>query len=142
MNDHGLNLHALTDLLEETRQAASAVREAHQPTTDGEPLLGKGSDADGYVMAEAAQPGKLDGLRVDPRALRLDPTAVADRILTAVNAAFTDLHAKQAASVGAPVIDTDALNQQLSQLQEQSTRQMAALGDALNDLLTRVARRN
>ena len=142
MSEHGLNLHALTDLLEETRQAASAVREAHQPTTDGEPLRGEGSDEDGYILAEATQPGALDGIRIDPRALRLDPTAVADRILTAVNAAFADLQAKQAARVGAPVLDTDALTEQLSQLQEQSTRQMAALGDALNDLLTRVARRN
>ncbi|MEU7799687.1 YbaB/EbfC family nucleoid-associated protein [Micromonospora arborensis] len=125
------------DLLTKTQQALSAMRSG-QPEEEGgtaELLRAVGAAGDGLVVATVVQSGRLESLAIDPRLLRHGTETVSEHIMTAVNAALDDLKAQ--INIAAPA-DVNALAARLSGLQEQSVRQMAMFGEAMQAVVARL----
>ncbi|MEV1111256.1 YbaB/EbfC family nucleoid-associated protein [Micromonospora sp. NPDC049751] len=124
------------DLLTKTQQALSAMRSG-QPEEEGsaELLRAVGAAGDGLVVATVVQSGRLESMAIDPRLLRHGTETVSEHIMTAVNAALDGLKAQ--INIAAPA-DVNALAARLSGLQEQSVRQMAMFGEAMQAVVARL----
>src|SRR5262245_76857 len=90
---HELGIDDLDQLLGRARQTLDAARA--RGAGDEEPA-GEGADPEGFVRVGVAAGGRIDRVTVDRRALRLASHEVAERVVTAVNAALDDLDAKAA----------------------------------------------
>jgi hypothetical protein len=126
-------------LLADMRRVLADVHTGGPPGTDDEEesLRGEGSAADGMVRVSAAPGGRLESLTVDPRMLRQGLETLCEQIVTAANAALEDLHAK-ATTTRAPDADLSALSTRLADLQDRSVRQMALVGQTLNEVVARI----
>ncbi|MDG4810592.1 YbaB/EbfC family nucleoid-associated protein [Micromonospora sp. WMMD1120] len=125
----------MDDLLTETRRALEAVRSdrPETPADSHEVPAAHGSAADGLVTATITG-GRLDSFIIDPRLMRLPSWKLAEHVMTAVNEALDLLRQGQPAT-GQPA-DVDALAGGLHELQDRSIRQMAQMGQALQEVVT------
>jgi hypothetical protein len=124
----------MDDLLTETRRALGAVRSGRPETLadSDEVPAAQGSAADGLVTATITD-GRLDSFMIDPRLMRLPSWELAQHVMAAVNEALDVLRGGQSA-IGQPV-DVDALAGGLHEVQDRSIRQMAQMGQALQDVV-------
>jgi hypothetical protein len=124
----GVDGSALAALLARAVSATEQLGAA--PTPDGEPVEGEGegSAADGQVVARAVLPGRIGGLTLDPRAMRLASQDLAEAVVSAVNAALADLRDK---AVPAGSADLTALRTSLERLRQDTQQQFGALTDSL-----------
>ncbi|MFC6087178.1 YbaB/EbfC family nucleoid-associated protein [Sphaerisporangium aureirubrum] len=79
-------------------------------------LKGEGAAGGGLVGAVVDAGGRLEGVTLDPRALRMDSRSLAEAITEAVRAAQDDARARADALLGAP--DVPALDGMLAWLEE------------------------
>src|SRR5215470_12337496 len=130
-------------LLEDTRRSLAQLR-APAPGTDAgpaAPATGTGAAADGQIEATVQSGGRLESLRMDPRALRMGSQALSEQIVLAVNAALDDLHAKAPDPTPQAVdVDTAALADRIEELQGQAVRQMSMFAQGITDALARIER--
>ena len=128
-------------LLEDTRRSLEQMR-APAPAQDAgqvTPATGTGAAADGQIEATVRSGGRLDSLRMDPRALRMGSQALCEQIVLAVNAALDDLHAKAPDPTPQAVdVDTAALADRIGELQGQAVRQMSMFAQGITDALARI----
>ncbi|MGW5580308.1 hypothetical protein [Micromonospora chokoriensis] len=124
----------MDDLLTETRRALGAVRSGRPETLadSDEVPAAQGSAADGLVTATITD-GRLDSFMIDPRLMRLPSWELAQHVMTSVNKALDVLREGQPA-IGQRV-DVDALAGGLREVQDRSIRQMAQIGQALQDVV-------
>jgi DNA-binding protein YbaB len=132
-----LNSSGLDRLLGQAMQALNQVRGADDGSPDAEPIQGFGEGADGMIQVTAETGGRLTGIELDPRVLRLTTVDLAQELVVAVNAALADLQARIQDAVAGP--DLNSLAEQLKEVQEQSTRQMGTFLQALTDAQERIA---
>ena len=122
-------------------QAMQALGQARGVGTeegeDAEPIQGHGEGADGMIQVIAETGGRVTGIELDPRVMRLSTVDLATELVVAINAALADLQSRIRDAVAAP--DLDALAAQLKEVQEQSTRQMGTFLQALTDAQERIA---
>jgi len=129
-------------LLEDTRRSLEQMRAPAQAQDAGQvtPATGTGAAADGQIEATVRSGGRLESLRMDPRALRMGSQALCEQIVLAVNAALDDLHAKapDPAPQGMVDVDTAALANRIGELQGQAVRQMSMFAQGITDALARI----
>jgi DNA-binding protein YbaB len=135
-DDLGTATNAMDRLLAETARALESMRSAVPPADDGEPVLGTGTAADDRIRAVASGANRIDSITIDPRLMRLGSEALAEEIVTAVNAAFADLQ-RQAQTMSAPA-DPAEMAGQLRQLREDSVRGMVSVTSALDEVLGQI----
>jgi DNA-binding protein YbaB len=131
-DDLARQLQEMRRLLRDTRAGSAST----QP--DGEPVLGTAEAADGLVKV-IAETGKLSKIELNPRAMRLPSEDLAEAIVEAANAALADLAAKAGSETGL-VADPAALDARLSELQDQSVRQMSRYMQGISEVLGRLGR--
>jgi DNA-binding protein YbaB len=90
---------------------------------------GIGEAADGMITVRTGPPGRVTGLTLNPRVLRLGTEALAEEITSAVNQALTDL--QESAGTSAGPVDLSALGEQLKRTQETAARQLTSFLNAL-----------
>jgi len=130
----------MSRMLESTLQALNTARGANPgaaQTEDGEPLKGHGEALEGQISVDALPGGRIADLKLDPRVLRMDSITLCDAIVSAANAALTDLQEKLRANIAGP--DLNALADQLVEVQQESARQMGSFLQALTDAQERLA---
>lgn len=126
MDQADLGMRDFDRLLEDARRALAEMQtrssdpgERDETTT----LRGEGMSASGQIRATVVTGGRLESVRVDPRAMRLGSEALGEEVVAAVNAALDDLRVK--AQEAAPAMpDRAALGQQLEELRTESVRRM------------------
>ncbi|THV21757.1 YbaB/EbfC family nucleoid-associated protein [Glycomyces paridis] len=84
--------------------------------------------ADGMVRVSATLAGKVTVEVVDPRAMRLGGSELAEQITTGVNAAL-DKAREQAGLPGA--VDLDALTEKVEEIQQQSVQRLSSFMTSL-----------
>ncbi|MFI5835451.1 YbaB/EbfC family nucleoid-associated protein [Micromonospora sp. NPDC051300] len=110
-----------------------AALQRHNAAGQGEPPAppeGTGEAADGLIRVTAGPPGRVTGLTLDPRVMRMPSETLAEQIEAAVNAALADLQERATAAVPGEV-DLGSLGEQLRRIQEDAGRQFTAFTDAL-----------
>ncbi|MFG3580398.1 YbaB/EbfC family DNA-binding protein [Micromonospora chersina] len=131
---------SLDELLTRTQQALSAMRSRAAEHPDGAPgelLRAEGAAAGGRIRAVAVQGGRLESVTVDPVLAGESMEALCGHLVSAVNAALTELDARVSASAQA---DVDALAARLGGLPEQSARDMERFGRAMEGVAARIRR--
>jgi DNA-binding protein YbaB len=129
---HELGVDDLDQLLGRTRQALEAVR---TPGTADDDTRGEGADPDGFVRVEVAAGGRIERVTVDQRAMRLGSHEVAERVVTAVNAALDDLDAKAAERGAFGGLDAAEMSARAQEIQNASLRQLQTYAASLRDLM-------
>lgn len=134
----------LTRMLSQTMAALGGFQAGQaagpgEPPQPAEPLEGYAEAADGMVIIRTAPPGRVSGMVLDPRALRIGAEVLAEELTKAVNDSLADLQEKSAALSGTP--DFDGLNEQLKSIQESAGAQLNAFTNALVDAQERIAAR-
>jgi hypothetical protein len=127
-------------MLQETRRVlesmGSGAPAESTPSTDGPSRKGVGEAADGRVKVSAVAGGRLEGLELDARAMRLGSQELAEQILVAVNNALDDLQARSA-DQAAGVADPAALAARVQGIQDQGVRQMEEVNRSIADMIAR-----
>ncbi|MBU8861096.1 MULTISPECIES: YbaB/EbfC family nucleoid-associated protein [unclassified Micromonospora] len=111
---------SLDELLTRTQQALAAMRSRASAHTDGEPgdlLRAEGTAAGGRVRAVAVQGGRLDSVVIDPELAGVPFDVLCGHLVTAANAALSELDAQVSASARA---DADALAARLGGVGDQA----------------------
>ncbi|MGN9840076.1 hypothetical protein ACTMTI_18315 [Nonomuraea sp. H19] len=108
-------------------------------------VRGAGEAAVGLISAAVGRDGLLEGLRLDPRALRLGSHDLAEQIVIAVRAAQHDLldqigdgGAEPSAPAG---MEPETLMRRLDELEIQAERDFARLTSSLDETLRRLEER-
>jgi hypothetical protein len=136
----------MSRMLESTLQALNTARgvnpggpqtEDGEPLKDGDSLKGHGEALEGQISVDALPGGRIADLKLDPRVLRMDSITLCEAIVTAANAALTDLQEKLRANIAGP--NLNALADQLVEVQQESARQMGSFLQALTDAQERLA---
>ncbi|GAB3650254.1 YbaB/EbfC family nucleoid-associated protein [Glycomyces tarimensis] len=112
---------ALTQALQIAKDGQRAQEEAGATTVEVEA-------AEGMVRVAATLAGKVTVTIVDPRAVRLGGTVLAEEITIGVNAAL-DKAREQAGLPGA--VDLDALTQKVEEIQQQSVQRLSSFMSTL-----------
>ncbi|MBO0868497.1 MAG: YbaB/EbfC family nucleoid-associated protein [Micromonosporaceae bacterium] len=147
----GLGIETLDALLARTRRALEAASSfgpqggagagTAEAGPDAEPigLRGEGEAADGLIRVTVS-PNRLVSLRINPEAAGLPVARLAEEITTAVNAGFEQLRREAGTADAVRDAQTFAtgLSAELKDLQNESMRSMAAIGQALEDVLARM----
>jgi hypothetical protein len=154
VTDMNGGVNEIDRLMSETRHVLASMRAARTsmaadqsdgsdpPGTDAD-LRGEGADPDERVRAIVTA-GRLRSLELDPRLLREGSAATCERVMAAVNAAFTDLANKAGEASGAAeaaVPDPSQLSGKLAELQDASMRTMTTFTQALVSALDRIQAR-
>lgn len=126
----------IEEMLARTRQSLDSARGAGDDV-DAEPIKGNGEAAEGMIRVTAVVGGRLEGLEIDARAMRMTSVQLAEEIMVAANAALADLQAQIRDKMAAP--DLDGLAERLREVQEQSVPQLRRFIDALTDAQSRIA---
>ncbi|MGP4022415.1 YbaB/EbfC family nucleoid-associated protein [Actinomadura sp. 3N407] len=92
----------------------------------------EGHDPDGLVTARVTAGGRIDEVRIAPRALRLGSHEIADRAAAAINAALDALEQATAAEGAA---DPAELAERLGELRDRSLTQMRAYVTSMQNLM-------
>jgi hypothetical protein len=128
-------------LLEDTRRSLAQMRTPAQDAGQAMPATGTAAAADGQIEATVQSGGRLESLRMDPRALRMGSQALCEQIVLAVNAALDDLHTKAPGPTPPAVdVDTAGLADRIGELQGQAVRQMSMFAQGIADALARIER--
>lgn len=132
----------LTRMLSQTMSAlggfqASQAAGTGEPPEPAEPLVGYAESAEGMIIVRTAPPGRISGVTIDPRAMRLGAEVFGEELTKAVNASLADLQEQSAALSGAT--DFSGLSEQLKGIQETAGAQLAAFTNALVDAQERIA---
>jgi DNA-binding protein YbaB len=127
---------AMTRMVESTMRALDQARGA-APAEGDEELRGVGEGAEGLIRVAALPGGRLADLELDARVMRMDSVSLAEQITIAANAALADLQEKMKAGMVGP--DLNALANQLTEIQQESTRQMGTFMQSLVDAQERIA---
>jgi len=127
----------LSSTIESLSQARGMNPSEGENDENAEPVMGIGEAADGMIRMVAVPGGRLEELYLDPRVMRMTTVSLAEEILAAANAALADLQEKL--TEGLASIDLDSLAEQLQEVQEQSTREMANFLQSLEDAQARIA---
>ena len=126
------------NLLSRARQAVADVSGTlTADTASAEPVVGEA--ADGMVRVTMAPAGELSEIKVDPKLLRDGIDEVCENIVVATNDAIRKM---RAASRTPGSVDPAALAGTLRELQQDSLREMASFGSALNDVVAQLRGRS
>lgn len=131
----GLNAEGLDRIFADTRRALAAVR-GDAPSTDAEPVEGQGSAQDDLLRVSVRAPGTVTQVHVDPRLMRLPSQELATSIAEAVNAALADLRTKVVVAA-----DAGALQGDLTELHQQSIRELERFTSGLNAAVDQIRSR-
>jgi hypothetical protein len=93
--------------------------------------------AEGRISASVVSGGRVEGLRVDPRLMRLGSEELCAQIVVAINAALDDLRA-QTSRVDAGGMDPAALAGMLESLQADSARQMSLFTQGMAETVAKI----
>ena len=127
---------SLDEMLTRTQQALTAMRSRASAHADGEPgdlLRAEGTAAGGRVRAVAVQGGRLDSVTVDPELAGEPLDVLCGHLVTAANAALSELDAQVSASARA---DADALAARLGTMGDQAE----LFGRAMHEAAARIHR--
>jgi DNA-binding protein YbaB len=113
------------------RLAQSVTRSRPAGTADG----GRGTDGEGHVTAEVDGGGSVTELSFGPRAFRLPSIDLAEHMVTAINAALTDVEATVTAQ---STVDFAELRRRVAEVQEASVRQMTQLTTSLTGIMSSI----
>ncbi|MDR7276112.1 YbaB/EbfC family nucleoid-associated protein [Catenuloplanes atrovinosus] len=128
MMTEAIDPSGLRRMLAETLSALTPAPSEPEPGADpDEPVEGVGHGADGLIEVRLGPPGRVTGLHLDPRVLRLDGERLAAELTVAIDEALAALRARL--SVAAP--DLGALTAHLRDVQEETGRQLGAFTDSL-----------
>jgi hypothetical protein len=89
------------------------------------------------ITVRATMPGRITGLTLDPRVLRLDSFTLAEELERAVNTALADLQEQ----VKGGTADLSGLTEQLRDIQQSAVQQLSTYSDALVQAQERIAAR-
>lgn len=131
----------LEPLLDQTARALDSFRapdKAERSETAAGGVRGEASDPAGQVHAVAGSGGRIESLWIDEQAGRSGSYALAERTVAAVNAALTDLAAKQAESAAASAANAGRLAERLQEVQDMSLQQMRAYTGALRGMMSSI----
>lgn len=108
-------------------------------SADGDPpvVQGHGSAADGLVRVTAGLGGRIESVEIEPAAMRLPSTDLAEEVRAATNAALAELRTAIAEVSGAP--DTTAVLEQLREVQRTAVPQLQGFVDTLAQVQERLA---
>jgi hypothetical protein len=122
-------------------QARRELRELTQGATgpDGRPHEGAGEAAGGLIRVTAIG-GRLSGVELDPRAMRLPSQDLAREFEAAANAALADLASKYP-SASLPDFDPERLDAQLAEAQQEGLLKMRRFTESVTDALRQIDRR-
>jgi hypothetical protein len=146
-DDAGLGIEALDALLDRTRQAlaatgslaAGSLESSSLESSSLESTSAEGQGADGLIRATVG-PNRLVSLHIDPEAARLSTSDLAEEITAAVNAGFEEL--RRQAGTAEALRDAQSLatglSAELKDLQNDSMRSMAMIGQTLADALAQL----
>jgi hypothetical protein len=98
---------------------------------NSQPREGFGAAAEDTVRVTVHN-GRIGAVELDPRAMRLPTAELAAAFAEAANAALTDLESKYPA-VAMPAVDLEALQQQLTEAEDQGLRQMRRYLDEISE---------
>lgn len=121
---------ALARALQVAKDGQRAQEEAGAATVEVEA-------AEGMVRVSATLAGKVKVDIVDPRAVRLGGTVLAEEITIGVNAAL-DKAREEAGLPGA--VDLDALTEKVEEIQQQSVQRLSSFMSTLADSHARIVR--
>jgi DNA-binding protein YbaB len=139
--DAGFDTDGVERMFGDLRRTLESMR-ADRPVAEDAELRGEGESESGQVRVTVVGPSRVESVRLDPRAMRMDSQTLGEEIVTALNAAFADLRAKAVtATPDTAPVDTAALASQLRELQDQSVRRMAQFGQAMNQVLAQLQQR-
>ena len=129
---------SIDNLLDQAMQVLNKARGAGGANNDeeAEPIEGYGVGAEGMIRITAVPGGQLSDLQLDPRVMRMDTVTLSEHLLTAANGALADLQEKLRDQMGGA--NLDGLAEELKEVQEQSSRQMASYMQALLDAQQRI----
>ncbi|TDD25204.1 YbaB/EbfC family DNA-binding protein, partial [Actinomadura sp. KC06] len=96
-----------------------------------------GEAAEGKVKATAAAGGRVKGVEINPRAMRMTPEELGGHLVTAVNAALKDLRSKTAEAAG-DAVNATTLAKQAEEIQTEGLRQMAVFDQAITEALSKI----
>ena len=119
---------ALAQALQVAKDGQRAQEEAGATTVEVEA-------AEGMVRVSATLAGKLTVEIVDPRAVRLGGTVLAEEITIGVNAAL-DKAREQAGLPGG--VDLEALTEKVEEIQQQSVQRLSSFMTSLAESHTRI----
>ena len=120
-------------------EALSAVARFQGGGDGQEPPSGTGEAADGLISVRVVAPGRVDGLQLDPRVMRMSSEQLAEQIESAVNVAFADLREKSVAASG--LADLSGLSDQLREVQNNAERQFSTFTASMADAQAQLVRR-
>ncbi|HET8729249.1 MAG TPA: YbaB/EbfC family nucleoid-associated protein [Alphaproteobacteria bacterium] len=132
-------MHDFEELLSSTRaelDRLKAQRARHQA-----PGQGVGRALDGLIEVSMAPDGRLSRLQMDPSVMRMDERILAREIMTAVNIAWASRQGADEAAAATAAIDPAALQQRLTEIQDQGMASMRRFTDGMRDILDRLERR-
>ncbi|GAA2441738.1 hypothetical protein GCM10010191_67500 [Actinomadura vinacea] len=128
----------LDRMLSEARKALESMRQGDTAGPPPEPVEAVGESADGRVTVTATTGGRITGVEINPRAMRLSSQELGEQMVIAINAALDELRAKAPTAESEPAVDPAALQTQLEELQNQGVRQMEMIRHAIGDTLARL----
>jgi DNA-binding protein YbaB len=124
----------LVDARAQVERLRAATPPGHRPTD------GDGTAWNGRISTTMAADGRLTRLTLDPAVRDLDPAALAQEIVTAVNRAWAARDGVDESTAAAATMDPATLGRQLAEVQEQSIDAMRRYTEGLQDAVARIAR--
>jgi hypothetical protein len=129
----------LSGMLADAVSALGRLQAKPNDLEEQEPPTGTGEAADGGIHVRAVMPGRVEGLRLDTRAMRLSAEELAREIELAVNGALAELQGQAVAHADA--MDFGQLTDQLQEIQFNAERQFAAFAASMADAQEQIVRR-
>jgi hypothetical protein len=131
-------VEGLDQLLTDTRRVLGSLRSGGSAAPDV-PVESTGVAFEEQVRATVARPGRLTGLDLGSRALRLPAEDLSAHIIAAVNSALDGLAGTE--SDAATPVDMAALSDTLADLHGESIRQMARFTSTMRDAVAQIQAR-
>lgn len=101
-------------------------------------VTAEGSSEDGHVTATLAT-GKLTGLHIDPRAMRLTNAELSDKVIEAVNQAMTAHGDALTEALQDEETDFGQVNRSLDAIRQDANQMMGRYLTAMNDMLSQAS---
>lgn len=131
--------NALSRMLSETLAAFQDFHARSGDSADSDPPVGEGTAAGGMITVRAVLPGEISAIELNPRVMRMPSEQLAEELTSAVNQALANLRELSVTAGGG--VNLDALGDRLREIQEDTSRQLAAFTNSLVEAQAMIVRR-
>jgi DNA-binding protein YbaB len=126
------------ELLTSTRAELGRMRA--EPGEGPAPQEASGSALDGHIRVTMATDGRVKAIVLHPSVMRMDEQMLARELVTAINTAWAARLGADEAAATVAAVDTGALQERLTEVQDRSLATMRMFTDSLQDLVSRIER--